>query len=124
MRKRILLADDTKLMRDMLRSALDSEYFEIVGEAKDGEQAIAMFKDLKPDLVILDINMPRLNGIDALTAIMEFDKKAKVVMCSDQKFENMIVLALKRGASEFIVKPFKKEDVIKTMRAVFKDLPI
>ena len=124
MRKRILLADDTKFMRDMLRSSLDSEYFEIVGEAKDGEQAIAMYKDLKPDLVILDINMPRLNGIDALTSIMEFDKKAKVVMCSDQKFETMIVLALKRGASEFIVKPFQKEDVVKTMRAVFKDLPL
>ncbi len=122
MRKRILLADDTKLMRDMLRAALDSEKFQIVGEAKDGEQAVAMFKDLKPDLVILDINMPKLNGIDALTEMIEFDAKAKVVMCSDQKFENMIVLALKRGACDFIVKPFKNDDVMRAMKQVFKDI--
>ncbi len=122
MRKRILLADDTKLMRDMLRAALDSEKFQIVGEAKDGEQAVAMFKDLKPDLVILDINMPKLNGIDALTEMIEFDAKAKIVMCSDQKFENMIVLALKRGACDFIVKPFKNDDVMRAMKQVFKDI--
>ncbi|SFK98850.1 two-component system, chemotaxis family, response regulator CheY [Lachnospiraceae bacterium KH1T2] len=122
MRKRILLADDTKLMRDMLRAALDSEKFQIAGEAKDGEQAVAMFKDLKPDLVILDINMPKLNGIDALSEMIEYDPKAKIVMCSDQKFENMIVLALKRGACDFIVKPFKNEDVMRAMKQVFKDL--
>ncbi|MCR5344327.1 MULTISPECIES: response regulator [unclassified Butyrivibrio] len=121
MRKRILIADDTTFMREMLKSSLDKEKYEIIGEAKTGKQAVDLFKDKKPDLLILDINMPEMNGIDALTEVMEFDPKANVIMCSDQKQEPMIVLALKKGAKDFVVKPFMASDVLRALSKVFKD---
>ena len=119
MRKKILIADDTNFMRQMLKSALDPEKYQIVGEALTGEQAVEFYKEKQPDLLILDINMPKMNGIDALTEIMKIDPKANVIMCSDQKYENMIVLALKRGAKDFVVKTFSSTDVIVAVRKVF-----
>ncbi|MBE5837686.1 MULTISPECIES: response regulator [unclassified Butyrivibrio] len=119
MRKKILIADDTNLMREMLKAALDPEKYQIVGEALTGEQAVEYYKEKQPDLLILDINMPKMNGIDALTEVMKIDPKANVIMCSDQKYENMIVLALKKGAKDFVVKPFTSTDVVVAVRKVF-----
>lgn len=121
MRKRILIADDTTFMREMLKSSLDKEKYEIIGEAKTGKQAVEQYKEKKPDLLILDINMPEMNGIDALTEVMAFDANANVIMCSDQKQEPMIVLALKKGAKDFVVKPFMASDVIRALSKIFKD---
>ena len=121
MRRKILLADDTTFMREMLKSALDPEKFQIVGEATDGAQAVEFYKEKKPDLMILDINMPKMNGIDALTEVIKYDSKANVIMCSDQKYENMIVMAIKRGAKDFIIKPFTSSDVINAVNKVFDD---
>lgn len=121
MRKRILIADDTAFMREMLKSSLDKEKYEIIGEATNGKQAVEQYKEKKPDLLILDINMPEMNGIDALKEVMEFDKNANVIMCSDQKQEPMIVLALKKGAKDFVVKPFMASDVIRALSKIFKD---
>ena len=120
MRKRILIADDATFMREMLKSALGSEQYEIVGEATDGEQAVEQYKAKKPDLMILDINMPKKNGIDALTEVMEFDPDANVIMCSDQKYESMIVMALKKGAKDFIVKPFNAYDILLAVKKIFE----
>ncbi|SFP64374.1 two-component system, chemotaxis family, response regulator CheY [Butyrivibrio proteoclasticus] len=119
MRKKILIADDTNFMREMLKAALDPEKYQIVGEALTGEQAVEFYKEKQPDLLILDINMPKMNGIDALTEVMKIDPKANVIMCSDQKYENMIVLALKKGAKDFVVKPFTSTDVVVAVRKVF-----
>lgn len=119
MRKKILIVDDTTFMREMLKSALDPEKYHIIGEAFDGEQGVAQYKEKSPDLVLLDINMPKKNGIDVLTEIMEFDPKANIIMCSDQKYENMIVLAIKKGAKDFIIKPFTASDVIKAVEKAF-----
>ena len=119
MRKKILIADDTNLMREMLKAALDPEKYQIVGEALTGEQAVEYYKEKQPDLLILDINMPKMNGIDALTEVMKIDPKANVIMGSDQKYENMIVLALKKGAKDFVVKPFTSTDVVVAVRKVF-----
>ncbi len=121
MRKRILIADDTTFMREMLKSSLDKNEYEIVGEATNGEQAVAQYKEKKPDLLILDINMPKMNGIDALSEVMAFDPKANVIMCSDQKQEPMIVLALKKGAKDFVIKPFMASDVIRAINKIFKE---
>ena len=121
MRKKVLFADDTVLMREMLKSALDPADFQIVGEAVTGEQAVEFYKEKKPDILILDINMPKMNGIDALSAVMKFDPKAKVVMCSDQKYENMIVMAIKKGAKDFIVKPFTASDVLQAVKKAFDE---
>ncbi len=122
MRKKILIADDTTLMREMLKSALDPEKFQIIGEATDGAMAVQYYKDRQPDLMILDINMPKMNGIDALTEVIAYDPKANVIMCSDQKYENMIVMAIKRGAKDFVIKPFTAFDVLKAVYKVFPEL--
>lgn len=119
MKRKILLADDTTFMREMLKSALDPEKYQIIGEATDGEMAVEYYKEKKPDLMILDINMPKMNGIDALTEVIKYDSKANVIMCSDQKYENMIVMAIKRGAKDFIIKPFTSSDVITAVNKVF-----
>jgi two-component system chemotaxis response regulator CheY len=122
MKKKILIADDTTFMREMLKSALDPEKFQIIGEATDGEKAVEFYKEKKPDLLILDINMPKMNGIDALTEVIKYDPNANVIMCSDQKYENMIVMAIKRGAKDFVIKPFTSSDVITAVNKVFPDI--
>ena len=121
MRKKVLLADDTQLMRELLRDALDREQFEIVGEALTGEEAVIKYDELTPDLVIMDINMPKMNGIEALQVIMKKHPDAKVLMCSDQKYQGMILRAIKNGAKDFIVKPFKKEDVLEAVNKAFEE---
>ncbi len=121
MKKRVLIADDTALFREMIKNALGSEEYQIVGEAVSGGQAVDMYKEKKPDLMILDINMPKMNGIDALAAVMDYDPKAKVIMCSDQKYEGMIVMAIKKGAKDFIVKPFTTSDVLFAVKKAFEE---
>ena len=121
MRKRILIADDTTFMREMLKSALDKEKYEIIGEATTGKQAVDQYKEKKPDLLILDINMPKMNGIDALKGVMAYDPKANVIMCSDQKYDSMIMMALKTGAKDFIIKPFTASDVLKAVTKTIGD---
>ncbi|MEE3495486.1 MAG: response regulator [Butyrivibrio sp.] len=121
MKKRVLIADDTALFREMIKNALGSEEYQIVGEAVSGGQAVDMYKEKKPDLMILDINMPKMNGIDALAAVMDYDPEAKVIMCSDQKYEGMIVMAIKKGAKDFIVKPFTTSDVLFAVKKAFEE---
>ena len=121
MKKRVLIADDTALFREMIKNALGSEEYQIVGEAVSGGQAVDMYKEKKPDLMILDINMPKMNGIDALDAVMDYDPEAKVIMCSDQKYEGMIVMAIKKGAKDFIVKPFTTSDVLFAVKKAFEE---
>ena len=87
MKKRVLIADDTALFREMIKNALGSEEYQIVGEAVSGGQAVDMYKEKKPDLMILDINMPKMNGIDALAAVMDYDP-TKVI----RSFHPMYVL--------------------------------
>lgn len=119
MKKKILIADDTTLMREMLKAALNPDEFQIVGEATTGLQAVEFYKEKKPDLLILDINMPKMNGIDALTEVIKYDPDANVIMCSDQKYENMIVLAIKKGAKDFVIKPFTASDVKIAVAKIF-----
>ncbi len=119
MRKKVLIADDTALMRELIRAALPAEEYQIVGEATSGDLAVSMYKETSPDVMLLDINMPKMNGIDALTKIIEYDPNAKVIMCSDQKYESMIVMALKKGAKDFVVKPFNSYDVLLAVKKLF-----
>ncbi len=119
MRRKVLVADDTALMRELIRAALPSEEYQIVGEAVSGDQAIEKYKETQPDVLILDINMPKMNGIDALTEIMKIDPKARVIMCSDQKYESMIMMALKKGAKDFVIKPFTSYDIYLAVKKLF-----
>ena len=112
MSKRILIVDDAAFMREMLRDLLSEEGYEIVAEAADGDEAVAAYAEHSPDLVMLDIVMPRKSGLEALREIRGLDPGACIVMCSALGQEALVMEALEAGASDFIVKPFKPDQAI------------
>ncbi|WP_326910433.1 response regulator [Sedimentibacter sp. MB31-C6] len=118
MEGKILIVDDAAFMRMMLRDTLKKNGYENILEAADGEIAVQTYKQEKPVLVILDITMPNKNGLEALKEIKEFDPNARVVMCSAMGQESMVVDAIKSGAKDFIVKPFKSDRVLKTVESI------
>ena len=117
---RILVADDASFMRQMIREIVEMEGHEVVAEASDGIEAIDQFKNHHPDVVTMDIVMPRRSGIDAVKAILEFDPNARVVMCSALGQETLVTEALQAGARDFIVKPFKPDSVVNTLKKVLE----
>jgi len=117
---RILVADDASFMRQIIRDILESDGHEIVAEASDGIQAVEEWKKHHPDLVTMDIVMPRRSGIDAVRAIVAADATARVVMCSALGQETLVTEALQAGATDFIVKPFKPDAVLATLRRVLE----
>ena len=113
---RVLVADDASFMRQMIREIVESEGFEVCGEASDGVEAVDEFKRLQPDVVTMDIVMPRKSGIDAVRGIVAIDPGACVVMCSALGQETLVTEAIQAGAKDFIVKPFKPDAVIETLK--------
>lgn len=118
MDKKILLVDDAAFMRMMIKDALTKNGYTNILEAADGEQACATYDAEKPDLVIMDITMPNKTGIEALRDIKAKDPKAKIVMCSAMGQEAMVVEAIKLGALDFIVKPFKPDRILQTVTKI------
>ena len=116
MGNRILIVDDAAFMRMMIKNILIKNGFEVVGEASDGAQAVDKYKELKPDLVTMDITMPEMDGIAALKVIREFDPNAKVVMCSAMGQQAMVIDAIQAGAKDFIVKPFQADRVLEAIK--------
>jgi two-component system chemotaxis response regulator CheY len=112
---RILIADDASFMRQMIREIIEPEGHEVVGEATNGIEAVDLFNELSPDLVTMDIVMPKRSGIDAVKAIIAEHPTACVVMCSALGQETLVMEALQAGARDFIVKPFKPDSVISTI---------
>ena len=117
---RILVADDAAFMRQMIREIVEAEGHEVVAEASDGVEAVDQFKVHHPDLITMDIVMPRRSGIDAVKGILELDSNACVVMCSALGQETLVTEALQAGAKDFIVKPFKPDAVVKTLNKVLE----
>jgi len=115
---KILLVDDASFMRMMIKDALVKNGYSDLYEAADGVEAVTKYKEVKPDLVIMDITMPNMDGLAALKAIKQLDPNATVVMCSAMGQEAMVIDAIKSGAKDFIVKPFKPERIMKTVTAV------
>ena len=115
---RILLADDLQFIKMVEKDVLEKMGYSVIGDAKDGMEAIQMYQELKPDIVIMDITMPKMDGLNALKAIMQFDKSAKVIMCSALGQQKLIVEAIKLGAKDFIVKPFKPERIISALQKI------
>ena len=113
---RVLIADDASFMRQMIRDIIEPEGFEVVGEASDGVEVVEKFKELHPDLVMMDIVMPKRSGIDAVKGIVAMDPTARVVMCSALGQETLVMEAIQAGAQDFIVKPFKPESVVETLK--------
>lgn len=112
----VLVADDASFMRLMIRQILIRQgSFDIV-EAENGLVAIELYKERNPDLTILDITMPEVDGLQALTEILAYDASAKVIMCSAVAQEVMVREAMRRGALDFVVKPFRPDDLLKIVR--------
>ncbi len=115
---RVLVVDDAIFMRNMLKDIFSDEHYEIVGEAANGVEAVEKFKELKPDLVTMDIVMPFKSGIEATKEILALDKNALVVMCSALGQESLVMEAIEAGAADFVVKPFKPDDVHRVVQKV------
>lgn len=112
---KILLVDDAAFMRMMLKDTLKKNGYTDVYEAVDGLDAVSKYDEISPDLVIMDITMPNMDGLEALKAITTKHPDARIVMCSAMGQEAMVVEAIKLGAKDFIVKPFKPERILKTV---------
>ena len=121
MAKRVLIVDDAIFMRNMLKDIFTGEAYDIVGEAANGVEAVEKFKELKPDLTTMDIVMPFKSGIEATKEILAAQKDAIVIMCSALGQESLVMEAIEAGASDFIVKPFKSEDVLSVVKKVLGD---
>lgn len=113
--RKILVVDDAAFMRLSLRTMLEKNGYEVVGDASNGFKAVEMYKILKPEIVTLDITMPEMDGIEALSEIMKYDPNAKVIMLSAMGQEPKIREAIVLGAKGFIVKPFKEEYLVKAL---------
>lgn len=116
MANKILIVDDAAFMRMMIKDILSKNGYEVVGEANDGSQAIEKYKELKPDLVTMDITMPEMDGISALKEIKKLDGNARVIMCSAMGQQAMVIDAIQAGAKDFIVKPFQADRVIEAIK--------
>lgn len=114
----ILIVDDAAFMRMMIKDVLTKNGYDVIGEAENGQKAIEKYKDLKPELVIMDITMPEVDGIQAVKEIKNFDSAAKVIMCSAMGQQAMVIEAIQAGAKDFIVKPFQADRVIEAVKKV------
>jgi two-component system chemotaxis response regulator CheY len=112
MSKSVLIADDAAFMREMLREILSEGGYRVVAEAGDGDSALASFREHQPDVVTLDIVMPGKSGLEVLREIMSLDPRACIVMCSALGQEALVMEALEAGAQEYIIKPFKPDQVL------------
>lgn len=118
MSARVLVVDDAAFMRMMIKEILTKNGYTVVGEASDGRQAVALYKELQPDVVTMDITMPEMDGIAALKEIKKIDPNAKVIMCSAMGQQAMVIDAIQAGAKDFVVKPFQADRVLEALRKV------
>ena len=118
MAHRVLLVDDAAFMRMMLKNILVGAGYEVAGEGENGAKAVELYKTLKPDLVIMDIIMPEMGGIDAVREIVKINPAAKVLMCSSMGQQALVVEAIQAGAKDFIVKPFQPANVLDALKKV------
>ncbi len=115
---KILLVDDSRTSRRMLREIIEGAGHKIIGEAENGEEGYLKFKELRPDLVTLDITMPKMDGLEALKLIHKEDENAKVIMITAAGQKEKMMQAIKEGASEFITKPYDADEVVKLVDKV------
>lgn len=115
---RILIVDDAKFMRVTLSSILKKAEHEIVGEGENGKEAVDLFVNLKPDLVMMDITMPEMSGLEAVREIKRDNPNAKVIMCSAMGQQKVVVESIEAGAKDFIIKPFDEGRVLEAVNRV------
>ncbi|VBB06727.1 Hypothetical protein LUCI_1963 [Lucifera butyrica] len=115
---KVLIVDDAAFMRMMLKNILTQNGYEVIGEAATGEKGVIQYKELRPDVVTMDITMPDMDGITAVKEIKKVDPAAKIIMCSAMGQQAMVFEAIKSGAADFIVKPFQPDRVLESLRKV------
>ena len=118
MAKNILICDDAAFMRMMIKDILTKNGYNIVGEAENGAKAVEQYAELKPDLVLMDITMPEMDGIEALKKIKAADANASIIMCSAMGQQAMVIESIQSGAKDFIVKPFQADRVLEAVQKV------
>ena len=114
--KKVLIVDDAVFMRTILKNILEKGGYIVIGEASDGNQAVEMYKSLRPDIVTLDITMPNIDGLSALKLIKKVDPLANIIMCSAMGQQAMVLEAIQNGAKDFIVKPFQPVIVLEAVK--------
>ena len=118
MAKSVLICDDAAFMRVMIKDILTKNGYEVVGEAENGIKAVEKYTETKPDLVMMDITMPEMDGIEAVKQIKAVNPAAKVIMCSAMGQQSMVMDAIKAGANDFIVKPFQADRVLEAVKKI------
>lgn len=116
--KRVMVCDDAAFMRMLIKDILVKNGYEIAAEAENGLKAVEQYPDAKPDLVLMDITMPEIDGIEAVRRIKALDPNANVIMCSAMGQQAMVIEAIQAGAKDFIVKPFQADRVLEAVRKV------
>jgi len=118
---RCLIVDDSRLSRKKLRQILESGDHEVVAEGLDGADGLEKYKEFKPDITMLDITMPVMNGFDCLDAIKEIDKDARCIMVSAIGSPDALTSAIQKGANNYITKPYNNEDVLEVVEETLED---
>ena len=118
MAKNILICDDAAFMRMMIKDILTKKGYNVCGEAENGLKAVEKYNELKPDLVLMDITMPEMDGIQALKNIKAANPGAMVIMCSAMGQQAMVIESIQAGAKDFIVKPFQADRVLEAVKKV------
>lgn len=118
MGKKVLIVDDAAFMRMMIKNIITKSGYEVVGEAENAAVAVELYKELKPDLVTMDITMPEMDGIAGVKAIKAIDPNASIIMVSAMGQQAMVMEAIQAGAKDFIVKPFQQERILQAMERV------
>ena len=116
MAKSVLICDDAAFMRVMIKDILTKNGYEVAGEAENGIRAVEKYAETKPDLVMMDITMPEMDGIQALKKIKEADPGATIIMCSAMGQQAMVIESIQSGAKDFIVKPFQADRVLEAVK--------
>lgn len=114
--RRVLIVDDIPFIRAVIKDILIEGGYQVVDEASDGAQALAIYKAIKPDIVLLDIHMPVLDGIETLKRIKKINRESTVIMCSSLGDQENIINAISLGAKDFVVKPFRKERILSAIK--------
>ena len=118
MAQNVLICDDAAFMRMMIKDILTKNGYNVVGEAENGAKGVEKYGELKPDLVLMDITMPEMDGLQALKSIMSSDGNGKVIMCSAMGQQAMVIESIQNGAKDFIVKPFQADRVLEAVKKV------
>jgi two-component system chemotaxis response regulator CheY len=115
---KVLVVDDALFVRAAIKKYVEKAGHEVIGEAGDGQEAIEVFTELKPDAVIMDITMPRMSGLEALKEIKKIESTVKVIMCSAMAQQESIATAIQDGAADFVIKPFTEEQIVAKIKQV------